>query len=121
MRGKPSATTQERLKQRLFRALKRKMIDDGVIMDPKTRPKKYLFHWWFGSLAGECYADTKSEARAIIKHDLGLPKKKWLPKEVEITRYDNTDYIQGMMQSHANLSQSDGAAATSPNVWSGDS
>lgn len=115
--GKPSAATQKRMKDRLFRAVKRQLIDQGVIMDPSARPPKYQFTWAYGELTGECFADTRSEARAIIKRDLGIPKKQRLPSEVTINRYDNETYVQGMIQSHANLRQSDGQTAPSANVW----
>lgn len=100
--------------QRIFRETRRQLIRDRVIMDPSKRPKKYLFTWSYGNLTGEVYSDTKSEARSLIKKDLGVKKR--LPPEISINRYDNPEYLKGMIQSYENLSGSNGETSSSSNV-----
>lgn len=75
----------------LFRCQKRELIRRGMIEDPATRPSRYKFHWVYGNLNGTVYADNKSDARALIKKDLGIKKKNRLPIEVEITREVNIE------------------------------
>lgn len=83
--------------------MKRKLIEDGTIMDPANRPPKYIFHWEYGDITGDCLCDNKSEARAVIKKDLGISKKKRLPKEVIITCEENDVYRVGLAQGYVNL------------------
>lgn len=73
----------------LFRQHKREMIRRGIIQDPADRPPRYRFDWAYGDITGEVYADDRSDARGMIKRELGIRKKKRLPIEVEIIRTIN--------------------------------
>lgn len=104
-------------KPKIMRAIKRKLIADGLIMDPANRPPKFIFKWTWGELSGTVQADDKAAARGLIKKDLGIPKKKRLPQGVVIEREVNIMYYQGLAQTHANLTQpSDGEAEASAAV-----
>ena len=93
---------------RIVRKMKRELIVSGQIMDPANRPMKFRFNWTYGEISGEVLADDTSTARSLIKKSLGLPKKKRLPPEVEITRTVNITYYQGMVQTIENLNDSPG-------------
>lgn len=86
-----SKQTQQDLIQFMFRRQKRELIKRGVIQDPANRPSRFKFVWKHGNLGGVVYADGRSEARAIIKRTLGIPKKKRLPQSVDITRELNVE------------------------------
>jgi hypothetical protein len=81
----------EELAQRIARAIKREAIAKGMIPDPKTRPPNFKFLWSYGSLNGVVYADNRSDARSLIKSDLGVSRKHRLPIEVVIRREPNND------------------------------
>jgi hypothetical protein len=91
------------------RQIKRKAIADGLIVDPATRPPKYQWSWECpagmtsvtftmkqGDLSdvsenptsGVVAADTRSEARGLIKKHLGISKKDRLPAGVVITKIE---------------------------------
>jgi hypothetical protein len=84
-------------KQDVFDLLKRRMyreyIARGIIQDPATRPPRYKFTWTYGNLKGVVYADDRSTARALIKKDLGIPKKHRLPFEIDIVREHNLELV----------------------------
>lgn len=77
--------------QKLFRQHKRDLISRGVIQDPANRPPMFKFTWTYGDISGSVYADTRSEARGIIKKNLGIKKKNRLPIEVDIQQEHNTE------------------------------
>src|SRR5438105_3742326 len=56
------------------RLMKRRMVADGVIEPTSTRPK---FDWQWsndaGTIGGTVQANTRGEARALIKKELGRP------------------------------------------------
>jgi hypothetical protein len=79
----------------LLRHTRRKLIAEGKIEDPLTRPYRYQFDWSYGSISGVVFSDTTGEARALIKQNLGLPKKHRLPKEVKIIRSTNNGTTPG--------------------------
>ena len=95
-------TMKEMVKQRLLRHLHRAMVQDGLAMGVH-RPPYFQFNWTFGDLDGTVYADNRSEARAMIKKDLGVPKKKRLPIDVNIERYDNPKYQEAVQRQYDNL------------------
>lgn len=70
----------------LLRIIKRKLIQDGIIEDPAKRKSRYVFKWSYGQIAGETFADNTSNARAMIKKELGLGKNKRLPMEINLIR-----------------------------------
>jgi hypothetical protein len=80
---------------------------------------KFRFSWTYGEISGEVLADDTSTARSLIKKGLGLPKKRRLPSEVEITRTVNITYYQGMVQTIENLNDSPGQAHNSPDLGEG--
>lgn len=82
--------TRQEVLQRLLRKHKKELIRRGIIPDPALRPPRYKFCWTYGDLNGEVYADDRSTARAMIKHELGIRKKIRLPQEVDIVRELNT-------------------------------
>lgn len=78
--------TKDELVNILFRRHKRELIRQGIIQDPADRPPRYRFDWVYGDITGVVYADDRSDARGMIKRELGIRKKKRLPIVVEITR-----------------------------------
>lgn len=64
----------------LKREIKRRAVADGVIVDPSTDRPRYDWHYEVVSLehsiaaSGVIEGGTKSEARAIVKRDLGLKR-----------------------------------------------
>jgi hypothetical protein len=73
------------------RRVRRSLIARGVIKNPAKRQPRFKFTWTYGNLGGIVYADDRSMARALIKFELKIPKKKRLPIEVEITREPNDE------------------------------
>jgi hypothetical protein len=107
----------DRSARKLAKAMKRQLIDDGLIMDPAKRPPLYRFKWVWGRLSGEVVADTKSEARSLIKRSLlGVTPNKRLPQGVVITRHTNLDYQQGVSQTIENLQTIAGQDQSSTDV-----
>jgi hypothetical protein len=96
--------------------MKRQLIDEGLIMDPAKRPPRYRFEWAWGDITGAVVADTKSDARSLVKRALALPKNARLPQSVVITRHTNLDYQQGVSQTIENLRTSVGQDQDSTNV-----
>lgn len=84
--GSTRKLTKDELVGILFRRHKRDLIRRGIIQDPADRPPRYRFDWVYGDITGVVYADDRSDARGMIKRELGIRKKKRLPIEVEITR-----------------------------------
>jgi hypothetical protein len=82
---------QKKLLEVLFRRQRRELIQKGLIPDPRDRPPRWRFDWTYGDLTDSVYAETRSEARALIKTDLGIRKNKRLPIEVVIERYPNIE------------------------------
>ncbi len=97
------ATERVIIRDRVMRAIRRKMVNDGILMDRSSRPRKFQFNWTFGELSGTVYSDSKSEARAFIKRDLGISAKKRLPMEVAIERRHNPRYQEALNQEYVNL------------------
>jgi len=81
---------------------KRQLIADGLIMDPATRPERYVFHWTYEESSGTVYADNTGDARSLIKKSLGITRGR-LPKEVRIVRAPNLEHSAAVEQSCANL------------------
>lgn len=108
-RGVRPAKVNDLLKERVLRRMKRGMVAEGLLIDASCRPARYQYNWTYGDLSGKVFADDKSQARAAIKSDLGISKKKRLPSEVVITRLHNVAYQKEMSRVHANLQASLGA------------
>jgi hypothetical protein len=93
------------------RQIKRKAIADGVIVDPAQRPPRCKWAWelpagaisaTFNMKDGELHsvtenptggivdADTRSEARGLIKSKLGLRKKDRLPIGITIIKVEGS-------------------------------
>lgn len=81
----------DEIARRIAAQIKRDAIKRGIIPDRSQQPPRYKFTWRYGNIEGVVYANTRSEARAMIKRDLGIKKKKRLPIEVEIEREPNED------------------------------
>lgn len=82
-------TKAERFKK-FYREVKRKLIADGKIADPRFRPKKYQYHWTVGDRdeGGIVLADHAGEARGLIKKQIGI-KRGRLPQCIKIVRIEN--------------------------------
>jgi hypothetical protein len=80
--------TYEEVMGYLKREMKRRMIADGLIIDPRNAPPRYKWEWTYADHKGEVEANTRGEARSRIKAALGIRKKR-LPLGVIITRKDN--------------------------------
>lgn len=74
--------------EKVKRQIKREAIADGVILDPKLNPPRYEWHWQSDDRDGVVRANTRGEARGLIKQALGLRKKDRLPVTVAIVRID---------------------------------
>jgi hypothetical protein len=88
------------------RQIKRKAIADGLIVDPATRPPRYQWAWEIPKTAtfnvedgkllsvnetsGIVEANTKGEARSLIKSQLGLRKKDRLPLAIVVTKVERS-------------------------------
>lgn len=80
----PKPLTRRELVKLMAKRLKRQLIEKGMIPDPSKRPPYYTFHWTYGEQTGKVRADTRSQAKAAIKKELGI-KSGRLPQEVEIS------------------------------------
>jgi hypothetical protein len=80
--------TKRKMAAGLLRELKRRLIASGQMSDPSLAPPKYEWHWAIGdrNQGGVVEANTKGEARALIKGALGLRKKDTLPSVIKIVR-----------------------------------
>lgn len=68
--------------QRLVnRLVKRDALARGLI-DPSKG--KYRWQWHYNNASGEVEANSRSEARSLIKRALGLPKRHRLPEGVQV-------------------------------------
>lgn len=74
------------------RQIKRKAIADGLIVDPANRPPRHKWAWEIplSSSGGIVEADTRSEARGIIKAKLGYSKKHRLPIGITIIKVEGS-------------------------------
>lgn len=95
---RPSSDRKQTLKEFMAmanREAKRRMIADGIIEDPSRKEPKFQFHWeatvtHVGSTGGIVKANTRGEARALIKKELGLSKNASLNKYIlKIVRVPN--------------------------------
>lgn len=75
------------------RQMKRQAIADGVILDPRLNPPRFEWHWeWpshdgkYAVFGGKVFANTRSEARSLIKKELGLKKR--LPTNIVLVKVD---------------------------------
>lgn len=76
------------------RHMKRLAIADGHITDPAKLPPKWEWHWGISErgaptaigVGGIVRANTKGEARALIKRELGCKPKERLPHCIQIVR-----------------------------------
>lgn len=86
----PHRHTKRQKLNMLFREVKRRLIADGKIADPRQRPKKYQFHWTVGDRdqGGIVLADHTGEARGLIKKAIGI-KRGRLPQCIKIVRIPN--------------------------------
>jgi hypothetical protein len=75
----------------LKRQMKRQMIADGLIVDPSKAPPKYLWNWYHEDKNGEVTANTRGEARSLIKKALGVSPNKRLPLDIIIQRRENDE------------------------------
>ena len=76
------------------RQIKRKAVADGLIEDPARRPPRHTWAWECydseGPVGGIVKADTRSEARSLIKSKLGIPKKRRLPFDTAIIEVEGS-------------------------------
>lgn len=100
--------TQQVIKARVGRFIRRQMIREGLILNPATRPPRYEYGWRLGEVTGVVYADDRSKARSLIKEDLGIPAKRRLPIGTEIFRAHNLDYQKALNKVYDNLQASAG-------------
>lgn len=68
------------------REIKRKAIAGGVILDPRLNPPRFEWHWELDGQTGIVRANTRSEARGLVKKTLGLKER--LPVHTAITKVD---------------------------------
>lgn len=68
------------------RQIKREAIADGVILDPRLNPPRFEWHWELDGRNGIVQANTRSEARGLIKKALGLKDR--LPVHASIVKVD---------------------------------
>ena len=68
---------------RVKREIKRRAIADGVIEDPSQRKPRAEWNWCLEDKDGTVFADTRSEARNLIKKALGVRK---LPPDIIIVK-----------------------------------
>lgn len=77
------------------RQIKRKAVADGVIVDPATRPPRFTWAWERHDsekpVGGIVKANTRSEARSLIKSQLGIPKKRRLLIGTTITEVEGSE------------------------------
>jgi hypothetical protein len=64
--------------------MKRKLKASGLIADKVLA----MWEWCYGSECGTVRCHTKSEARGLIKKLLKIPKKKRLPREVQLQKVE---------------------------------
>jgi len=76
--------TPEERREKAMRAEIRRLKELGLIGN-RVPPN---WNWKLGEDNGIVAAFTKGEAKARVKEALGLPKKKKLPKELELTRVE---------------------------------
>ena len=78
---------------RVKREIKRRAVVDGVIVDPATRPPRHEWDWECLSAGngGTVHADTRSQARSLIKSILGLRKKDRLPVDTTIIKVEGRE------------------------------
>jgi len=62
----------------------KQLVATGALPEKQSKLKTYQFTQ--GGNSGTVEANHMSEARAMVKHALGLPKRKRLPPDVEIIR-----------------------------------
>ena len=76
------------------RQIKRKAVADGLIVDPAERPPRHQWAWQHhnneGPVNGVVEANTRSEARSLIKTKLGIPKKCRLPIDTTIIEVEGS-------------------------------
>lgn len=78
------------LSRKFNQAIRRHAIEDGLL-DPDNK-----FHFWHyenhsvNRCAGTVIAVSRSEARALIKKELGISKRKPLPPTVRVRKGDKT-------------------------------
>ena len=75
------------------RQIKRKAVADGVIVDPAKRPPRHTWAWECpdGLTGGIVKANTRSEARSLIKSRLSIPKKRRLPIGTTIIEVEGSE------------------------------
>lgn len=83
---RPMKITPKEFMEKLRREVKRRLVADGLVVDPSKQPPKYEWHWMLGDRYGIVRANTSGEARGRIKQELGLKDR--LPKEIQIVRID---------------------------------
>jgi len=71
---------------RVKREIKRKAAADGVIVDPSKRPPRHEWWWELGKQNGVVRADTRSQARSLIKAELNLRRNQRLPVGILIAK-----------------------------------
>lgn len=91
----PRKVTFEEALAKVKRQIKRKAVADGLIVDPSTRPPRHTWAWECrngeGPVGGIVKADTRSEARSLIKSQLGIPKKRRLPIGTTIIEVEGSE------------------------------
>jgi hypothetical protein len=90
----PRKVTFEEALVKVKRQIKRKAVADGMIVDPSKRPPRHTWAWEChngeGPVGGIVKADTRSEARSLIKAKLGIPKKRRLPIDTTIIEVEGS-------------------------------
>jgi len=78
---------------RIKREAKRRMVADGIIVDPSKRPPRHQWDWECLSAGkgGTVQADTRSESRSLIRSMLGLRKKDRLPMDTTIIKVEGRE------------------------------
>ena len=89
----PRKVTFEEALAKVKRQIKRKAVADGVIVDPAKRPPRHTWAWECpdGLTGGIVKANTRSEARSLIKSRLSIPKKRRLPIGTTIIEVEGSE------------------------------
>jgi hypothetical protein len=68
----------------LEKEITRMAVADGLIIDPADRPPRARWGWGYNAEGGVVLADTRSQARSLVKKALGVTGR--LPSTVTLIR-----------------------------------
>lgn len=74
----------QKRREEIQRDIKRRMKANGIIGDKIP----FIWEWRYGDEFGTVNGFTRSDARGEIKRMLGIPKKKSLPRDIQIQKVE---------------------------------